>query len=158
MKTLRLIPVLSAVALLAACGSTANSSYKQGVAGNVVNYREFSGIMHNQQNTLNSCFNAAGFAKDASAIAVCAVLTASTNAQQTLSGQPQAIRVAKSPEEIQESLVAHGLDATVKIFGLKQVADVMKAGFTAAAKDPVVEVVRPEIVRPEVVSPVIVRP
>ena len=152
MKTVRFLLVLFITSVLAACGTTGNnSSYKQGVAGNVINYREFSGIMHNQQNTLNSCFNAAGYTKDASAVALCAVLAAGTNAQQTLSGQPEAIRVAKSPEEVQEAITTHGIDAAVKIFGFKQVADVMKSGFSAAAKDPVVEIVRPEIVKPEVI-------
>ena len=152
MKIVRLSTSLLTLSFLGACATGDNSSYKQGVSGNVLNYREFTGVMHNQQNTLNSCFNAAGVSKEANALAICAVLAAGTNAQQTLASQPEAIRVAKSPEEIQESLLTAGLDATVKIFGLAQVASVMKSGFAAAAKDPVVEVVRPEIVNPVIVE------
>lgn len=156
-KPFRLLLALSSIALFAGCATGPNSSYKQGVAGNVVNYREFSTLMHSQQNTLTSCFNAAGASRDASALSLCAVLAAGTNAQQTLAGQPAAIRVAKSPEEIQEAILSGGMDMAVKMFGLKQVAEVMKSGFSAAAKDPVVEIVRPEVVNPVVVQPTIVQ-
>ena len=149
-KSLRLASVLGAAIVLSAC-ATKGSSYQQGVAGNVKNYAEFSDIMHSQQNTLNSCFNAAGATKDPQAVATCAVLAAGTNAQQTLAGQPEGIRVAKSPEEVWETVATKGLDTAVKIFGFKQVANVMSKGFDAAAKDPVVEVLRPEIVKPEIV-------
>lgn len=156
-KSLRLVAVLGSAVVLAACGSTKGSSYQQGVAGNVKNYSEFSTVMHSQQNTLNSCFNAAGSTKDPSAVAMCAVLAAGTNAQQTLAGQPEAIRIAKSPEEVTETIMSKGLDAAVKIFGFKQVANVMSKGFDAAAKDPLVEIVRPEVVKPEIVFPFVVQ-
>lgn len=170
MKRLFIAVISPLVLILAGCG-TQNSSYKTGVAGNVLTYREFTNLMHNQQNTLNSCFNAAGQSRVAGELALCAVLAASTNAQQTLAGQPAPIRVAKSPEEIWESIATKGLDATVKVFGLKAVrdavvansnalaesaaagsaaqADVARAGIEAAAKDPLV--VRPEIVQPTVI-------
>lgn len=152
----RIAIILSAV-VLAGCGT---SSYQRGVAGNVLQYREFSALMHHQQNTLNSCFNAAGQSENPNDLALCAVLAASTNAQQTLAGQPAPIRIAKSPGEIAESIAKYGFDATVKIFGLDAMvsayrlnsraftelaatnaeaqAGIAKLGIEAAAKDPLV--------------------
>lgn len=151
-KSLVTLAVLASATLITGCAS----GYKQGVAGNVLNYREFTDVMHSQQNTLNSCFNAAAASTEANAIALCAVLAASTNQSQVLTGQPEAIRVAKSPEEIMESIATRGLEAAVKVYGFKQISQVLGKGFDNAGKDPLI--VRPEVVRPEVVNPIIVTP
>jgi len=150
MKTrfFQMVAALTAVVTLSAC---APQSYRVGVAGNVANYREFSELMHSQQNSINSCFNAAGATNDPQALSTCAILAAGTNAQQTLAGRPDQIRVAKSPEEILETITKSGLDAAVKIYGFKQVGEVIRSGFQASSKDPLVQIVRPEIVQPEVV-------
>lgn len=152
-KTLfRLLSVSLAALSLSACGSF--NAYREGVAGNVATYRSHVSVMMSQQNTLNSCFNAAGATNSSSDLALCAVLAASTNTTQVLAGKPEPIRVAKSKEEILESITNNGLDATVKVFGFKAVSQAIGKGFDALAVQP--EVVRPEIVRPEVVRPEVV--
>lgn len=127
-RSLSIIAAFTSAALLAGC---AGGGYKQGVAGNVLQYREYSNVMHSQQNSLNSCFNAAGQTKSSGDLALCAVLAAGTNAQQTLAGQPAPIRIAKSPEEIAETIITRGLDAAVKIYGVKAVSDAVIANANA---------------------------
>lgn len=132
---------------LTACGSF--NGYREGVAGNVATYREHVTVMMSQQNTINSCFNAAGATKTSGDLALCAVLAASTNQTQVLAGRPEPIRVAKSKEEILGSIAEGGMDAAVKIYGFKAVSQAIGKGFDALA-------VQPEVVRPEVVQPVVV--
>jgi len=161
-RPIRLTLATAAVLVLTACAGlgSGESSYKQGLDANVQQYQLFSDTQLAQQVTLQNCYQ---FNPNKSE---CSILTAATNAQQTLAGQPAQLRVAKSPGEIAESIVNRGLDATVKIFGIDAVrsayrantkmfadvaatnaqaqADIAKLGIDAAAKDPLI--VRPEII------------
>jgi hypothetical protein len=122
----RLLASLAAVAVLAACGSTAGpSAYEAGLRANVDQYKLFSDGQLAQQQTLQACYQHNPNKSE------CSILAAGTNATQTLAGQPQALRVAKSQGEIAESLVTRGLDATVKIYGITAVRDAVIANSQA---------------------------
>lgn len=160
-QTFRIIFAAVAALILTACAGlgSGESSYKQGLDANVEQYRLFSDTQIAQQQTLQNCYQ---FNPNKSE---CSILTAATNAQQTLAGQPQALRVAKSPGEIAESIVDRGLDATVKIYGIDAIksavasnaqafrdlaasnaqaqADMAKLGIEAAGKNPSVIGVSP---------------
>lgn len=161
-RPIRLTLATAAVLVLTACAGlgSGESSYKQGLDANVQQYQLFSDTQLAQQVTLQNCYQ---FNPNKSE---CSILTAATNAQQTLAGQPAQLRVAKSPGEIAESIVRDGLERTMQIFGIDAIrqavksnaqafrdaaatsaaaqADIAKLGIEAAAKDPLV--VRPEII------------
>lgn len=153
--------VLAALALTA-CGSMSGpGAYEAGLTANVQQYKLFSDGQLAQQQSISTCYQ---FNPNKSE---CSILAASTNAMQTLAGQPKPLRVAKSAGEIAESLLEKGFDATVKIFGIAAVRDVMtaqadaareaavaasaaqadvaQAGIEAASKPPLV--VRPEVIQ-----------
>lgn len=125
--TFRLFLATAAALVLTACAGLGNSdsSYKQGLDANVKQYQLFSDTMLAQQQTLQACFQ---FNPNKSE---CSINMAATNAQQTLAGQPQALRVAKSPGEIAESIVNNGLEKTVQIFGIDAVRQAVKANANA---------------------------
>jgi hypothetical protein len=146
----QLLASLAAVAVLSACGTIGGgSAYEAGLKANVDQYKLFSDTQLAQQQTLQTCYAHNPNKSE------CSILTAATNAQQTLAGQPQALRVAKSQGEIIESLASQGMDATVKVYGIQAVRDAVvananalrdtaSAGMQAAAKDPLV--VQPTII------------
>ena len=127
-RFIRSIVVLLGMATLAACTSPgAISSYEAGLKANVDQYRLYSDTQLAQQQTLQACYAHNPNKSE------CSILTASTNAQQTLAGQPQALRVARSPGEIAESIVNQGFDATVKVYGITAIRDAVKSNAEAFA-------------------------
>lgn len=119
----RFLLIFAALAL-AGCSTTA---YEKGLEANVKQYSLFSDTQLAQQQTISTCFQ---FNPNKSE---CSILAAGTNATQTLAGQPQALRVAKSPGEIFESVAKMGFDATVKVYGIEAVRKVYTAQAEAAA-------------------------
>lgn len=126
-KTIRFILATAAALMLTACAGlgSGDSSYKQGLDANVRQYELFSDTQLAQQQTLQNCYQ---FNPNKSE---CSILTAATNAQQTLAGQPAPLRVAKSPGEIAESIVREGLERTMQIFGIDAILSAVKANAQA---------------------------
>lgn len=119
------VAALAALALTACAGlGSGASSYEKGLDANVRQYQLFSDVQLAQQQTLQACFQHNPNKSE------CSINMASTNAQQTLAGQPQALRVAKSPGEIAESIVNNGLEQTKWLFGI----DAVKSAYQANAK------------------------
>lgn len=149
-RTIKTLFVLAVAIVLTACAATTGpGAYEAGLKANVDQYKLFSDGQLAQQQTLQACFR---FNPNKSE---CSILTASTNAEQTLAGQPKPLRVAKSVGEILEAMTERGFDGAVKLYGIAAVrdamkanaaalADVSKAGITAAAKDPLV--VQPTVI------------
>lgn len=143
----RILIVLAFCAFLASCG---NLAYNKGVDANVKGNNRFADTQDKQLDTIQQCYM---YSKDTTH---CSILAAGTNATQILGGRPTPIRVASSDGEIAKSILSDGLDATVKIYGLKAVADTVKSMNNQAGKVEVLTQPEPIIVRPEVVQPVIV--
>lgn len=125
--TIRLIFAAAAALVLTACAGlgSGEASYKQGLDANVRQYELFSDTQLAQQQTLQACYTHNPNKSE------CSILTASTNAQQTLAGQPAPLRVAKSPGEIAESIVNNGLEKTVQIFGIDAIKSAVKSNAQA---------------------------
>ena len=146
----QLLASLAFLALLTACGAmNGPGAYEAGLKANVDQYKLYSDGQLAQQKTLQTCYQ---FNPNKSE---CSILTASTNAEQTLAGQPKPLRIAKSVGEIVEAMTEKGFDGAVKIYGITAVRDAMKAnasalsdiskaGIAAAAKDPLV--VQPTVI------------
>lgn len=153
--------VLAALALTA-CGSMSGpGAYEAGLNANVQQYKLFSDGQLAQQQTLITCFQHNPNKSE------CSILTASTNAVQTLAGQPKPLRIAKSTGEIIETIAEKGVDAAKFIYGADAVRDaviansralrdtatassaaqtsIAEAGIEAATKPPLV--VRPEVIQ-----------
>ena len=126
-QTFRVIFAAVAALILTACAGLGSgaSSYEKCLDANVKQYQLFSDIQLAQQQTLQRCFE---FNPNKSE---CSINMASTNAQQTLAGQPQALRVAKSPGEIAESIVNNGFEKTVQIFGIDAIRTAVKSNAQA---------------------------
>lgn len=142
--------VFVSLAVLSACAPLSGpGAYEAGLKANVDQYKLFNDGQLAQQKTLQYCFQYNPQKSE------CSILTASTNAEQTLAGQPKPLRVAKSVGEIMEAIADKGMDAAKVIYGIDAVtkaieanaaamADVSKAGIAAGAKEPLV--VRPEVI------------
>lgn len=159
----QLLASLALVGLLAACGTTGGTgAYEAGLKANVDQYRLQTDVQLAQQQTLQFCFQYNPNKSE------CAINTASTNAQQTLAGQPQPLRIAKSTGEILEAIADKGFEAAKVMYGIDAVQkaivananalrDTAKAGATAqtqiaqdgisAASKPPVIVDKPVIVQ-----------
>ena len=121
-RSLIVVAILAAVAVLPACAPmTGPGAYEAGLKANVDQYKLFSDGQLAQQKTLQTCFQHNPNKSE------CSILTASTNAVQTLAGQPKPLRVAKSTGEILETIADKGMDAAKVIFGVKAVEDAISA-------------------------------
>ena len=114
----RLFAIAIAALFLAGCSTT---DYAKGVQANVDTYKLFSDGQLAQHASIQSCFQ---FNPNKGE---CTVALASTNAVQTLAGQPAPIRIAKTNGEIFESVATVGLEKSVLIYGAKAVAAAFKA-------------------------------
>lgn len=114
--------IVSALAL-AACGTT-SSAYEKGLEANVTQYKLFSDTQLAQQQTLQECYRHNPNKSE------CSILTAGTNAQQTLAGQPKPLRVAKSTGEIIETIAEKGFETAKVIYGI----DAVQKAITANAR------------------------
>lgn len=144
--------ILCAAFALTACGAMQGpGAYESGLKANVDQYKLFSDTQLAQQQTLQACYQHNPNKSE------CAILTAGTNAVQTLAGQPKPLRVAKSVGEIVEAIADKGLDAAKVIYGIDAVQKAIsanaaamgttaEAGIAAAAKDPLV--VQPGVYAP----------
>lgn len=160
---IRTLLAFAVVVVLSACGAmTGPGAYEAGLKANVDQYKLFSDVQLAQQQTLQACYQYNPNKSE------CAINTAATNAQQTLAGQPQALRIAKSTGEILEFIAEKGFDAAKVMYGIDAVqkaivanaqamrdaakasaaanADIAQAGIDAASKPPLV-VDRPVVVQ-----------
>lgn len=120
------LATLAAVGLLAACSSPGGlSSYEAGLKANVDQYRLQTDVQLAQQQTLQACYKYNPNKSE------CAINTAATNAQQTLAGQPQPLRIAKSTGEILEAIADKGLEAAKVIYGIDAVQKAIVANANA---------------------------
>jgi len=126
MKKIILTTLLPIVAiLLSGCG---NTSYVHGVNASRISNTEFSNVLQEQLTTVQLCYM---FSKDTKE---CSITLAGIAATQTLGGRPTPIRIAQSPEEIVGVIADKGFDAAVKIFGLKQIGNVLSKGISESGK------------------------
>lgn len=165
--------ILCAAFALTACGSMGGKgAYESGLDANVAQYKLFSDVQLAQQQALQTCYQYNPNKSE------CAINQASTNAVQTLAGQPKPLRVAESVGEIMKSIAKDGFEATKVIYGIKAVTDAIasnaaamrdvstaasaaqattaQAGIEAASKPPLV--VRPEVIQVPVGSAPLVTP
>lgn len=124
------------------------SSYVTGVAANTESNFAYQSTQMKALDVNSKCYDTATNTIEK---AFCAIVQNGTVPVQTLGGRPAAIRVAKSPGEITESVVKDVLNIGGMAYGANQIGKVVSSGISAAGKDPV-------IVRPEIVTPVIVGP
>ena len=170
---MRILITIGAVLALTACSSmTGKGAYESGLDANVAQYKLFSDVQLAQQQALQTCYQYNPNKSE------CAINQASTNAVQTLAGQPKPLRVAESVGEIMKSIAKDGFEATKIIYGVKAVTDAVaanslamrdmatansaaqastaQAGIEAASKPPLV--VRPEVIQVPVGSAPLVTP
>lgn len=152
---MRIFLILCAAFALTACGAMGGKgAYESGLDANVQQYKLFSDTQLAQQQSIQACYQ---FNPNKSE---CSINMASTNAVQTLAGQPKPLRVAKSIGEIMETIADKGFEAAKIIYGIDAVqkaisanaaamgemsaansaaqASTAQAGIEAAAKDPLV--------------------
>lgn len=135
--------------ILMGCGTFGGeSSYVTGVAANSESNIAYQSTQMKQLDVSNKCYDTATNTIEK---AFCAIVQNGTVPVQTLGGRPTAIRVAKTPGEITESIVSKTLDVGGMVYGANLVGNAVQSGISAAGKPPLV--VRPEIVNPVIVGP-----
>ena len=143
-----IISILSIVSLTACASFGGDSSYTTGVAANTESNMVYQSTQMKALDVNSKCYDTATNTIEK---AFCAIVQNGTVPVQTLGGRPTAVRVAKTPGEITESIVKEVLSVGGLAYGANQISRTISTGISAAGKDPLV--VRPEIVTPVIVGP-----